>query len=729
MILTRKLITPAIILFTVFLAGLFVYFFSNLHNVYHEAEEGDLASFSDSFAAELENQKQLALALASEVAGNPIIQEALAARDRQRLLELALPSYELLKESNSNIVLYQYHLSDGTLFLNANNPAASETSQVTLSPAVLLANNEQRPIAGLESEHGDLGIRGVVPIFYQGKHIGSVEFGIGLNETLLISLREKYGGEWRILLSRGIVPENHLDEASPNPSLIVFATTQDLSLFNEPESYIKALNGESTITHPSLAGRDYALLSAPIYDYSERIIGVLDIVYDHTHISAIQNTRLVFAGVASLAALMIGILLLVFLTSRTLQPIQTLTRAAADIAEGNMSSYVNIKAGNDEIGILVNAFNRMTTQLRRSIIDLEQRVTERTQDLENQALRLRATAEVARDIASAHDLSELLDKSAQLIHDRFDYYHVGIFILDKNREFAVLTASTTEAGQQLIASNYKFLVGDAGIVQRVAATGDPRITLDMSLEEGRFDNLLLPATRSQMALPLKVENTIIGVLDIQSEQSQAFHNEDIAIMQVMADQLATSIERTRLLEEVKRNLHELERAHGQYTREVWQRFENSGRISHQGYRFDNVRLEPITELPPPGNEALTTGMVVRSNGTNATSNIAIPIKLRGQIIGVVNTKLKEGFGQNTIATIESAVERLAAALESARLYEEASLRADREQAISQVTSAISSSTEYEEILRTAVMEIGSMLNNTEVVIQIIRDSDDQKTNG
>jgi GAF domain-containing protein len=232
-----------------------------------------------------------------------------------------------------------------------------------------------------------------------------------------------------------------------------------------------------------------------------------------------------------------------------------------------------------------------------------------------------------------------------------------------------------------------------------------------------------------MALPLKTESAVIGVLDIQSEQPQAFHTEDIAIMRVMADQLATSIERTRLLEEVERNLRELEHAHGQYTREVWQRFGNSGQLNNQGYRFDNIRMEPITELPDHGMEALTTGLVSRSNGDDTSNMVAIPIKLRGQTIGVVNTKLKEGFGQNTLATMESAIERLAAALESARLYEEASLRADREQAISQVTSAISSSTEYEQILRTAVVEIGSMLTDTEVAIEILRDSDEQKTSG
>ena len=215
-----------------------------------------------------------------------------------------------------------------------------------------------------------MGIRGVVPVYYQGEHVGSVEFGVGFNAALLVGLKEKYGGEWQILLSKDTIPANQPGESGPNADLMMFATTQNASLFNDPKSYTRALSGETTITHPSVGGRDYAILSAPIYDYSENIIGVLDIVYDHTHISSAQNLRLLFAGLASLAAMLLGMLGLVLLTRRTLQPIQALTRAAADIAESNVSAYVNIQAGNDEIVVLANAFNRMTTQLRASIIDL-----------------------------------------------------------------------------------------------------------------------------------------------------------------------------------------------------------------------------------------------------------------------------------------------------------------------------------------------------------------------
>jgi GAF domain-containing protein len=121
--------------------------------------------------------------------------------------------------------------------------------------------------------------------------------------------------------------------------------------------------------------------------------------------------------------------------------------------------------------------------------------------------------------------------------------------------------------------------------------------------------------------------------------------------------------------------------------------------------------------------ALTGGKIVHSNGRHPEiekeRNVAIPIKLRGQTIGVVSLKLKEGYDSNTVSIIESAAERLASAMESARLYEEARLRADREQSISRVTTAISASAGYEQILQTTVREIGNILGDTEVAIQIL----------
>jgi len=728
MILTRKLILPALIVFAALLAGIFAYTYVTLHDTYHDAEESDLVSYSDAFLAELENQKNVALALASTAAGNPAIQEAFAARDRDKLIELTRANFELLR--SYNITQYQYHLPNGERFLSLNDLEGLENGK-SLS-VVVLANNEQMPVAGLETENGLLGMRGAVPIYYQGNHIGSVELGIGINDALLSGLKEKFGGEWHILLSEDLLagPPQSSMEAGPIPALMLYATTQDNSLFNATPSYASALAGQTSITHPSVAGRDYAILTSPLQDFSGKIVGALDIVYDHTHISDIQNSRLLVTALVSALALLLGSLSLVLFTSRTLQPIQTLTQAAASIADGNITSFVDTKAGNDEIGTLTSAFQRMTTQLNNSIADLEKRVADRTQDLESQTRWLRVAAEIVRDAASTKNLDELLTRSTSLILERFKFYHTGIFLLDNNNEYAALVASPTEAGRLMIGNSYKVRVGEVGIVGHVSASGEPQVILNKGIDAVHFNNPLLPDTRTQLAVPLKVESRVIGVLDVQSDQAQAFNAEEIAIMQIMADQLASAIERTRLLQTVERNLNELEGAYGQYTLESWSGSTEGIQTGNRGYRFDNIRIQSITELTDLGKEAFSTGETITSKGIQQTpekqNTVAIPIKLRGQTIGVVTLKLKDDYSRSTVPMIESATERLALSMESARLYEEARLRADREQSISRVTTAISTPTEYEEILQTTVREVGRMLKDAEVAIQILGDPADDK---
>jgi len=411
-------------------------------------------------------------------------------------------------------------------------------------------------------------------------------------------------------------------------------------------------------------------------------------------------------------------------------PISALAKSARSFAAGNLTSRASINR-RDEIGALGSTYDQMANQLQDIIGRLEQRVSDRTRELENQTVRLHIAAEIARDTASSHNLDELLERSGTLIQEHFGLYQTGIYLLDQNREYAVLNFSPTEAGRQMLANGHKFRLGEVvGIVGRVASSGEARISLDTGVEATHFNNPYLPNTRSEMALPLKVEKNVIGVLDLQSDQPQAFDESDIAVMQILADQLAAAIERTRLLEQVEHSLSDLEQAYGQFTREGWKTLGETGLLSQTGYRFDNVRIQPISQMPESGDEALKSGeMVIQNNDDQASGThlVAIPIKLRGQTIGVVTANLKDGYNPATISTLQLAIERLALSLESARLYEEARLRADREQTIAQVASNISSSTDYDEILQTTVREIGKLMADTEVAIQIISDSDEPKS--
>jgi GAF domain-containing protein/HAMP domain-containing protein len=441
---------------------------------------------------------------------------------------------------------------------------------------------------------------------------------------------------------------------------------------------------------------------------------------------------LVGSAILALFVIAIAIAAVAISARSIVQPITSLAQITENFAAGKLSARASVDR-KDEIGALAKSYNFMATQFQEIIGGLEQRVADRTRELENQTNRLRITAEISRDVASARVLSDLLERSSQLILERFGFDHIAIYLLDRSGEYAILVASPTEAGTEMLATGYQVRVGETSIIGRVSATGDPRVSRNTEADAIFLGNPLLPNTRSEMALPLKTENNVIGVLDIQGNTPGEFSEDDLAIMQILADQLAAAIERTRLLQEVERSLQELETAYGQYTRDNWKNVAENTLKGKIGYRFDNIRIESMTDLSEISKQSLEKGTTITSieneQYKDKQSTVAVPIKLRGHSIGVITLKLKEGYPEETISTVEQASERLASAFESARLYEEARLRADREQTISQVTSAISSSTSYEEILQTTIREIGTTLRDTEVSIQIISESKDTRQTG
>jgi methyl-accepting chemotaxis protein len=160
--------------------------------------------------------------------------------------------------------------------------------------------------------------------------------------------------------------------------------------------------------------------------------------------------------------------------------------------------------------------------------------------------QLKGVAEVSRAAVSVHDMDVLLAEVANLVHRMFDFYHVGIF-MNEDDEWTVLRASNSEGGKKMLAKGHKLAIGQQGIVGYVASTGQPRIALDVGDDPVHFQNPLLPETRSEIGLPLKVMDRVFGVLDIQSKLPAAYDDDDITAFHMMADHLAMTIENTRLL--------------------------------------------------------------------------------------------------------------------------------------------------------------------------------------
>jgi len=418
---------------------------------------------------------------------------------------------------------------------------------------------------------------------------------------------------------------------------------------------------------------------------------------------------------------------IIYITAQSISnPIVDLATKANSLATGEMNTRITIDR-EDEIGELSLRFNTMAEQLQNLVRTLEEKVEDRTQGLQVQASRLLLAAEIARDAAALGDLDELLNRSSHLVLNRFNFSHTGIYLIDQQHEYAVLRASPTEAGREMLKQNYRLKIGKEGIVGNVAVTGEARVVADTSSDINYLSNPLLPQTRSELALPLKVEARVIGVLDVQSETPNSFSQDDIVVLQIMADQLALAIERVQLVEQLEGRLSELEHAYQQFTVTSWQDFSQQPDFK-AGYSFDGIKLSAIDSFPSWSQDALRRGRPVVLPGKETDSKdslLAVPLKLRGQIIGVMNIRFTgDLLNTETVNLSEEIANRLAVALENARLYTETQKLAQQERAVSEISTRITTSINIENILRTAVQELGRMIPNAEVVVQLQEEKDE-----
>ena len=356
---------------------------------------------------------------------------------------------------------------------------------------------------------------------------------------------------------------------------------------------------------------------------------------------------------------------------------------------------------------------RVNQELTALSTELEQRVEDRTEKLKERSRQMQAVTEVARTAASFQDLDRLLTSSTRLISDSFGFYHVGIFLLDEEGQFAILRAANSAGGQRMLARMHTLPVDLNSIVGYAAKTQAPRIALDTETDSVYFQNPDLPETHSEMAVPLKVGMHLIGVLDVQSTQKDAFTDDDIAIMGTLGDQLAVAMDNTRLLTETRRALVTAEQTYQRYFSQAWSQF--ARRLKQAGYRYQDGKVAPLSE------------MAAENQVDSKSSKLSIPLMVRGQNIGILDiqpTNEERSWAPGEIALIEAAAERAALALESARLLEDAQRRAARERTISEMANRINSITSIDSILRSTVEDLGHQIGGTEVTFELSHVSQD-----
>lgn len=223
--------------------------------------------------------------------------------------------------------------------------------------------------------------------------------------------------------------------------------------------------------------------------------------------------------------------------------------------------------------VIFMVFNAIIIRIiRRSLMKttkIEEANIRTTRDHSRSVNQLQVAAEIARDATSQANLQGLLDRAVQLICERFDFYHAGIFLIDEETGYAVIRAAYgVDASQEMLKREHKLKVGEEGIVGFVTGTGQPRVVLDTDADSYHYKNPVLPETCSELTLPFRVGTKIIGALDVQSLKRGAFDQNDVSILQTMADLLAVAIDKANLNEEVQAYADQLEIRVDERTREL-----------------------------------------------------------------------------------------------------------------------------------------------------------------
>jgi len=328
-------------------------------DIVYEAEQRELKGLFENAKAAIASEGRLGEAMSALVSNMPEVQQAMADGNRDRLAEMLVPSFQVLKKEYG-ARQFQFHTPPATSFLRVHKPQKFGDDLSSFRKTVVKTNQVKQPVQGIEKGVAGLGIRGIVPVLNDGQHIGSVEFGMSFGQPFFENFKKLYNVDIGLYIPKG-------------RSFMTFAATRgDKSLLSN-ELLGNALKGQDEVTHVESDGLNLAVYAAAINDFSGKPIGVLEITMDRgdylSAISEARNTTLIIG----LLILSVGILLAMFLSKGIVGPINTTVMAMQDIAEGEGDLTQRLdESGKDEITQLGRAFNHFAEKVRLLVKDVAQ---------------------------------------------------------------------------------------------------------------------------------------------------------------------------------------------------------------------------------------------------------------------------------------------------------------------------------------------------------------------
>jgi len=648
----------------------------------------------------------------------------------------------------------ELHLKDGAVIVNLDD----ETS----IPPPLLAYPKQ------------LGCKtaAYVPILQEGKLRGVVFIGARNDQILDQDVVNAFDRTIR-LTSTSIIPKISKTEPADNRQ------ASELKALNELASSVTAIDNlqdffQTIHDHVRTVVGDHGFVIA-LYDQSTNSISI-PYLYEDGKLSTVET----FPLGEGLTSILI----------RTRKPLMlledTMNRATAmgakmtgKPAESWMG--VPVLARNEPIGAIIvqdlkneHSFNEndlhfltsVAGQVAGAIYNI--RVLEESRQT---ALQFETAAEIARDISSSLELDDLLQKAVNLIRSRFSFYHAGVFLKDPAGEYVIIREATGEAGAQMKRSGHKLGIGSKSVVGFAAGNGEQLIVNDTTRDATYYPNPLLPGTKGEAAIPLRVGERIVGVLDVQSTTPYAFTESNLRTLQILADQLAIAVINTELFAETQEHLAQHRLLHhitttaasGTTMDEALESAVNGLQVTLGGDRVsilltnrEKTSLQvkaavgyasDIFELKVPIGSGVTGWAAshkrsIRINNvledtryiegsSNTKSEMAIPMIYRSEVLGVLNVE-SENLNAYTEADEEllgTLSGSLAAIIANARLLEQIRAQAERERVLFEITDKIRRTTDMQTILTTTASELTRATGATKVQIKVGAPIEDTRKKG
>jgi GAF domain-containing protein/HAMP domain-containing protein len=507
--------------------------------------------------------------------------------------------------------------------------------------------------------------------------------------------------------------------------------------------------------------------SATYEDYrGEPVVGVYHWIPElQIAVMAEQDQAEAFTSVNRLIQVTIGLfvvtaliaILAAYLISQSItSPISKLAQAAQEISRGNLEQKVEI-VQQDEIGVLADSFNTMTTQLREFIATLEQRVADRTK-----ALAL--TAQVSRSLSTILNQNQLVSEVVEQVKKSFDYYHAHIYLFDKEKANLVMAGGTGEVGKTLLAQGHKIPKGQ-GLVGRAAERNEPVLVSNTLQDKDWLPNPLLPETAAEAAIPISIGDNVIGVLDVQHNIVDGLQNEDIGSLQSIANQVAIAYQNIQQYENSQKVANDLsvvaqvgiatatitnidqllqevvdlsKKSFNLYHAHIYM-LNEAGNTLELAAGADEVGRKMVAEgrsIPMSSEQSIVAraaqtrqGVVVNDVAVDSNflpnpllpdthSELAVPMIVNNRVIGVLDVQ-SENVGRFTEVDVNiktTLASQIAVAVQNARNFEQSKRRAERETAVNLIAQRIQNTTSVENALQVAARELGHALGKRQTLV-------------